>query len=257
MTTVIVLAVLQGITEFLPISSSGHLVLAQKLMRLQQDHMLLDTMLHAGTAVSILVVFRGDISDLVKGLFSSEAARRIETFRYALFIVIATIPAGVAGILWKDFFERRFEDPLVTGAMLLVTALLLFLSLRAPRTTHGLTMLSICAIGLAQACAIFPGISRSGATICVALLAGVHRDEAARFSFLLALPAILGAIVLQAGDIAGSHLSLGLLGLGFAGSCLTGIIALKLLLRFVHRGTLYYFGFYCALVGILSIVVFS
>jgi undecaprenyl-diphosphatase len=254
--TVVVLAVLQGITEFLPISSSGHLVLAQHLLQLKENHLLLDTMLHAGTAVSICVVFYKDIQRLLLQLFSPEPYVRIDALRYGLFIAVATIPAGVAGVLWKDFFEKRFEDPFFAGLMLLVTAALLFLSIKAPRRTHELGLLSIIAVGIAQACAIFPGISRSGATICVALLVGLRRDEAARFSFLLALPAILGAIVLQLGDIAGSGLPTGLLAAGFAVSCLTGIVALKVLLRFVHQGTLYYFGFYCVLVGVASMVFF-
>jgi len=256
MTTVqaLVLGIIQGITEFLPISSSGHLVLAQHLFSLKDDNLLFDTIVHAGTALSILVVFRRDITTLIGQLFSRQQTERMAGGHVVLTLVIGTIPAAVAGILFKDFFESLFSTPRTVGYTLLVTALLLFFSAKNRTTLKRVTLLTAVIIGCAQALAIVPGISRSGSTIAVALLIGINRDEAGRFSFLLALPAILGAMVLQMPDISESNLSI-VVGLtGFIVSFLTGLASCIALLHFVKKGKLHYFGFYCVAAGAATLI---
>lgn len=250
----LLLGIIQGITEFLPISSSGHLVLAQHFFGIQEENLLFDTVLHAGTALSILVVFWKDISTLALNLFSSDRLLRAQSLRYGTYVVVATIPAGFAGVFLKDFFETRFGDARGAGAMLLVTAALLLFTMVRKQTRLPLSLWAVVIIGCAQAVAIMPGISRSGATIATALLVGVSREEAGRFSFLLALPAILGAMVLQLKDVEALTLPLSTLGLGFVVSFMVGIVSLRVLLGFVKQGRLHYFGAYCVVAGLSALI---
>ncbi len=248
------LGAVQGITEFLPISSSGHLVILQSLMGITEGELLLDILLHLGTAIAILIVFRSDIIKLCTDAVSRDTTVRKPAYIYLGYLLVATIPAGVVGVLFNDFFEDLFSAPRAAAGMLLVTAALLFISAARRNDGGPMTLLKAIIIGCAQAVAIVPGISRSGTTIAVALLIGVSRTEAGRFSFLLALPAIFGAALLEGRKIdslTGSPLPLLL---GFLVSVVIGIIALKLLLQFVRRGKLYYFGFYCVVVGILGVI---
>ncbi len=249
--TSFILGTIQGLTEFLPVSSSGHLVISQRLFGLTGDNLLLDTILHLGTAIAILIVFRRDISSLIGGFFAKDRNQRKQSMSYAGLIIVGTIPAGLAGVFLKDYFEQAFAAPQFAGAMLLVTAGLLFFSARQSNGAAPLSLSIAFIIGIAQAFAILPGISRSGSTIATALLLGVARPEAGRFSFLLALPAIFGAIVLQIGDLETLTMPVPAVALGFAASLAAGYAALRMLLHFVNQGKLHYFGFYCALVGVI------
>lgn len=253
----LILGTVQGIAEFLPISSSGHLVILQSLFGIKEGGLLLDTILHLGTALAVITVFRKDIIALITNPFGSDAAKRKTAVNNILLLIVATIPAAVIGVLFNDFFEALFSNPKAAGAMLFVTALTLFVSALRKSDGGPVTLLKAIAIGFAQCVAIMPGISRSGSTIAVALLIGVSREEAGRFSFLLALPAILGAALLHTRKIETLDMPIGALALGFIASIFIGIISLKLLLQFVKKGKLYYFGFYCGIVGLLSIIFFK
>ena len=254
---VIVLALIQGITEFLPVSSSGHLVITQHFLGWSQDNVLLDVVLHLGTAVAIGVVFWKDILSLFRGLVSSDPLQKKFAARYIGFIAIGSLPAVLAGFLLKDFFEKMFLTPRATGLFFFVTALFLFASLRKAKNPSQLTVITVLIIGLAQALAILPGVSRSGTTIATALILGIERKEAGRFSFLLGLPAILGAALLEFKGISATVLSPGLIFAAFGISLLVGLVALKLLLDFIRRGRLFYFGFYLVALGLACLIFFG
>jgi undecaprenyl-diphosphatase len=248
------LALIQGITEFLPVSSSGHLVLAQHFLGWNRDNVLLDATLHVGTAAAIVLVFWKDILGLVRGLVSRERPLRRTALRYVGFLALGSVPAAAAGLAFKDFFERMFLEPRWTGAFFLLTAAVLFASSLRKKPGGPLDAPKTVAVGLAQAIAILPGVSRSGTTIAAALLAGTERREAGRFSFLLGLPAILGAAVLELPGAPASSLPPGLLLSGFAASFAVGVVALKLLLGFIDRGRLHYFGYYLVALGIACLL---
>jgi undecaprenyl-diphosphatase len=252
--TSFILGTIQGLTEFLPVSSSGHLVIGHHLFGFTGDNLLFDTILHLGTAVAILIVFRNDLLALARGFFSRDTDTRAHSLSYTGKIIAGTIPAGLAGVFFKDHFELAFASPRFAGAMLLVTAALLFISARRSNGAAPVTLGAALLIGVAQAFAIFPGISRSGSTIATALLLGVARPEAGKFSFMLALPAIFGAIVLQISDIETLSIAPPVIALGFIASLAAGYAALKLLLHFVNQGKLHYFGYYCALVGVIVLL---
>jgi undecaprenyl-diphosphatase len=252
--TVALLALIQGITEFLPVSSSGHLVIAQHFFAWNKDNVLLDATLHLGTAAAIVWVFRRDIGTLVMGIFSRDAAKKRISLRMVGLLVLGSIPAAIAGIVFKDFFEGMFLNPQATGLLFFVTAAFLFASALRKGPASPLNAPKAAAIGFAQALAILPGVSRSGTTITTALLVGTERKEAGRFSFLLGLPAILGAALLELRGVAAASLSPGLFLAAFAVSLAVGVVALRLLLGFVDRGKLYYFGYYLVALGIACLL---
>jgi undecaprenyl-diphosphatase len=252
--TIALLALIQGITEFLPVSSSGHLVIAQHFLSWNRDNVLLDATLHLGTAAAIVWVFRNDIRTLVAGLFSRDAAKKRDSFRTSAFLALGTIPAAAAGLAFKGFFERMFLDPRTTGALFFVTAAFLFASALRKRLSAPLNARKAAAIGFAQALAILPGVSRSGTTISTALLLGTERKEAGRFSFLLGLPVIFGAALLELRGVSATSLPPGLFLAAFAISLAVGVIALKLLLGFIDRGKLHYFGYYLVALGVACLV---
>jgi len=249
-----VLALIQGITEFLPVSSSGHLVLAQRWLRWDIDNVLLDAVLHLGTAAAILIIYRKDIRALFEGVLSKDRARRKPSLKYIGFILIASVPAGMAGVLFKGFFERMFLNAGAVSAFFFVTAAFLFASGLRKKPSAALDRPKAFVIGLAQALAILPGVSRSGTTISTALLLGVDRKEAGRFSFLLGLPIMVGAALLELKDVSGASISPGLLAVAFGLSAAAGVIALKLLLRFIEHGRLHYFGYYLIALGLACVL---
>lgn len=255
--TTAILGFTQGLTEFLPISSSGHLVILQHLLGLNEGTMFLDILLHLGTAFAIIIVLRKDIQWLITDSFSKDNDKRNTALKYVGFIILGTIPAGLAGVFLNDFFADLFSNPKAASAMLLVTAALLFFSSMHKSNSASLSTLKVIIIGLAQAIAIIPGISRSGTTIAVALLIGVSRKEAGRFSFLLALPAIFGAALLETLKLdSTTSINYATVGLGFITSLIVGIFALKLLLKFVDQGKLHYFGYYCIAAGVTCLLIF-
>ncbi|MFO0919043.1 MAG: undecaprenyl-diphosphate phosphatase [Planctomycetaceae bacterium] len=253
---VLVLAVLQGIAEFLPISSSGHLVIGKSLLSefwpdavSTSGGMQLEVALHAGTLGSILLVFAKDLWQLRRD------------WRLCLLIILASIPAGVVGITLKKSLEPMFESPLVAGCGLLVTAIFLLLGQKLASgkyTERDQPWATAFVVGCFQAIALVPGISRSGSTIAGGLLTGLQRIAAAKFSFLMAIPAIGGATLLEAKDllIDGTPLAYGLgsLTLGIIVSFVVGIAALRLLLLVVARGQLHWFAYYCLTAGMLTIL---
>ena len=259
------LGILQGATEFLPISSSGHLVLVPWWLGWDESPLSFDVVLHLGTLVAVLIYFWRDWLTLLRaGLL----ALRNRTFqdpdaRLLLLLIVGTIPAALAGALLEGLFESAFSEPSLVAAFLLVTALLLVFSERAyaaDRTLDDLTTRDALIIGLAQACAIFPGISRSGSTIATGIWRGLPRPVAARFSFLLATPIIVGAGAKQLLDIITGSETVGQdmvapLIVGFLAAAVVGFLCIWVLLRLLERRRLYGFAAYCAAFGILSLLV--
>ncbi|MFC1590592.1 undecaprenyl-diphosphate phosphatase [Candidatus Omnitrophota bacterium] len=251
----VISGIIQGITEFFPISSSGHLVILHKIFGLRDPQVAFDVFLHVGTLMSVLVYFRADIARL----FTVDKRR-------GLFVIIGSIPAAIAGVFWKGRIERLFAVPKAVGIMLLLTGIWLFIAnasmLRSQRAPAGagerpLNWWRSLLVGLGQSAALLPGISRSGATIGAAVISGMGREEAFSFSFLLSIPAIAGATILKFGEI-GSAVSgggLSVFALGGVTSMLVGLAALKVLSNIIRRNKLYYFGVYCVLAGAAVILL--
>lgn len=250
----IVLGIVQGISEFLPISSDGHLVIANAAMRYglgmeeSRDGMATIITLHAGTLLAILIVYAHDIRQTLRN------------WRLCAQIVLATIPAAVVGLTLKDWFEETFDSPVMAASGLFVTAGLLIAAQRLESNKFSdqhLPWLVAWVIGCFQALALLPGVSRSGCTISSALMMGVDRISAARFSFLIAIPAISGAIVLEAKDMLESppvDLAWGPLAVGTVVAFVVGLGALKLLLRMLTQRRLHWFAGYCVILGISTLL---
>ena len=240
----ILLGIIQGITEFFPVSSSGHLVIMQKLLGMAGGELSLSVVLHLGTALALIVFFFKDII---------EAARNVKLL---LLIGVVTIITGVIGITGKDFFTALFSSPRLVAVALIVTGLIL---MRTRRFIHGrrdmLDIKDALVLGLAQGLAIIPGISRSGITISTLLSRKIDKATSFRFSFLACIPTILGAMILEAKDISlipGADLKN--FAVGFLFSFLTGLLSLKVLKTILLKAKLYYFGFYCIFVALLTLV---
>ena len=257
----LILGVIQGLTEFLPVSSSGHLALFSDLMGEQQDDLTFSILAHFATALSTIVVFRKEIIELAVGFFKPSESGGLQARKYILLLALSAIPAATIGFTMKDQIEGLISTPFV-GAMLLVTAAILALSQKLnSRTDNALAPKNSILIGLAQAVAILPGISRSGSTIGAALLLGISRAEAAKFSFLMALPVILGATLLETKDLLenGSGISsydVSYWGyfVGFFAAFITGIFACKLMIRLVKGTNLMWFAVYCGVIGLIAII---
>lgn len=246
----LVLGVVQGLTEFLPVSSSGHLVLAESLLGLDLPGVVFEVTVHVATLSAVLWVYRRRVADLATGLLRGER----ESVRYVLLLALASVPAGIAGVAGRDFFERTFDRPVVAATALLVTGGLVWSVKRAaeaarePRPGPG----GALAIGVAQAVAILPGISRSGATVAAGTWMGVEVVRMAEFSFLLSVPAIGGAALLQAGEVAAASAALGVptLVVGFAAALVSGVAAIRIFVRMLETRTFHRFAYYCWAVGL-------
>ncbi|MEZ4619540.1 MAG: undecaprenyl-diphosphatase UppP [Caldilineaceae bacterium] len=262
----IVLGVVQGATEFIPVSSSGHLVIVPWLLGWDSSSLLFDTVLHWGTLVSIIVIFWRDFWAMIVATLRSIGTRSFADMhaRLGWFIIVGSIPAAVTGLLFDDFFESLFSSPAAAGLFLLVTALLLISSelmmrhAEKARTLQTMNWTDAIIIGLFQAIALAPGISRSGSTIAAGLGRGISRADAARYSFLLGTPAFFGAGLLQllkAMDEAPSVLQAQapVMIVGFVASALAGFIAIRFLLAYLRTRTLYPFAIYCILMSLLVI----
>ncbi len=251
----ILLGILQGLTEFLPVSSSGHLAIAQHYLEgFSQPGLVFDVILHAGTMVAVAVYFRRDLTQLAASPFrSGEEALRYR--RLLKLLVLASLPTAAIGLPLEDFFVRLFGNIPLVSAMLLVTGTLLFAAerfRRQGRKEADLTWGDALVAGIVQGIAIIPGISRSGSTIAALLFKGVEGETAARFSFLMALPAIFGAALLSlrdAGNLAPGALPLYLA--GGAAAFATGLLSIRFLLAVIRRRRLYAFALYCWAVGAL------
>ncbi|KAA3610627.1 MAG: undecaprenyl-diphosphate phosphatase [Calditrichaeota bacterium] len=259
----IILGLVQGLTEFLPVSSSGHLTLGKAVLGVSQEGILFEVVVHLGTFFAVISAFRQDVLWLFKGLLGLMPNKKRVTdpsqeaaLRYIAFIIWATIPAVLIGLFFKDWVEDAFTDPLLAAYLLIVTGFILLLSRLGLRSSGEMTFKRSLIMGISQAFAILPGISRSGTTISMGMLAGVNREEAARFSFLMALPAIGGAFVLQLKDLADSPMDSSLVGplvAGFVVSYISGLFAIKVLMSIVKKGRFDYFAWYCFAIGIIGI----
>jgi len=255
----LLLGIVQGLTEFLPVSSSGHLELGSFLLGIQGgDNLLFAIIVHGATALSTIVVFRNDIWLLIKGLFEF---RWNEPTQYVSYIVLSMIPVGVVGVFFEDQVEAFFGGRIIlVGSMLLVTSGLLAFTFFSKKNEGKINFKKALIIGIAQTIAIMPGISRSGATISTALLLGTDKEQAARFSFLMVLPPIMGAMLLKTIDIIEapeliSGISVASLVTGFLAAFVAGLFACKWMISLVKNGKLIYFSIYCAVVGSIAIVV--
>ena len=266
---IFILAVVQGLTEFLPISSSGHLVLLQNLFGMHEPELLLDICLHVGTLLSVLVVFRKEIGAIIVtviglprlirsagGLTPLLAAN--ESVRITTLILVGSVPTAVLGLLFRKIADQIFGAVWIVGVMLLITGSLLWFTRWVGvegRTVNAMRPGDALAIGLTQGLAILPGISRSGSTIAMALFLGIDREVAGRYSFLLSIPAIMGALVIGL-DPSLTHTSLPMtvLVMGVATAGIVGYGALIVLLRMVKKGKLYFFAPYCWLLGLAALL---
>ncbi len=255
----IFLGVVQGLTEFLPVSSSGHLVFFQSLFGMKEPQLFFDVMLHLGTLLAVVVYFRSDIWKIAQGMGAilKRSHKNLPQVKLFLWIIVATIPTGLIGIFFKDWFESLFSKPKVVGIMLLITGLVLFLTRwvkKEGRTIEKMNWMDSIIIGIAQGIAIIPGISRSGATISTGLFCGLNRELSGKFSFLLSIPAILGATFLESHKIGSSlEVQIGLLGMAVA--FLVGIFSLTLLTKIIKMGKIFNFSYYCCGMGILMIIL--
>ncbi len=246
----LILGIVQGFTEFLPISSSGHLVLGQAILGIEQPGNEFEILVHLGTLASVVVVFLDDIKSLLLSLTSKK------TQSFIIFVLVGSIPAIGIGLGFMDILKSLFDNMDAVGSALIFTGLMLYSSSFIKRGDREHSIVTSIVIGCAQAVAIIPGVSRSGMTICTALFLGLSPKEAARFSFLLAIPAISGAGILTALDVSGGfQLPLSVSIVAFISSFGVGVVALKWLLGWLEQGKFHYFGVYCLAVGIITLVI--
>lgn len=256
----LILGLIQGLTEYLPVSSSGHLAIGQALFGLQgEDNLTFTVAVHVATVLSTLVILWKEIDWIFRGLFKFEM--NSET-RYVINILISMIPIGIVGVFFKDYVEEIFGSGLlIVGCCLLLTALLLTFSYYAkPRQKENISMKDAFIIGLAQACAVLPGLSRSGSTIATGLLLGDNKAKLAQFSFLMVIPPILGEALLDLikmmkGEAVTGNLPAMSLIIGFLAAFVSGCFACKWMINIVKKGKLIYFAIYCAIVGLVTIAV--
>ncbi len=250
-----ILAIIQGLTEFLPISSSGHLALAEHILKFNPPGVALEVILHAGTLLTILIYYRKRIAEMVSKILAGD----INTIIYALMIVLASIPAIIFYALTNQGarIEAFSEQPRMVAIFLCITGIIMLSSLLAKKdTTKKINALQAILIGIAQAFALFPGISRSGSTIVTARHLKIPPSKAAEFSFFMAIPALAGAVILKMPEIINTDLSCSPLFLlvGMIVSCLTGLAAIGILMRFLNKGKFWYFGVYCLIIGISALI---
>lgn len=252
----IILGIVQGLTEFLPVSSSGHLELTKAILgdnSIPEESLTFTVVLHFATALSTIVIFRKEVLTIIKGLFQFKWN---EEFQFSLKILISMFPAVFVGLLFEEQLAALFGGKIFfVGCMLLVTAILLLLADKAKKTDKNVTFLSAVIIGVSQAIAMLPGISRSGATISTSVLLGVDRTKAARFSFLMVVPLIFGKIGkdILGGDINFQSSEILPLTVGFIAAFIAGILACKWMIALVKKSKLSYFSIYCTIVGIIAI----
>ncbi|PKA82676.1 undecaprenyl-diphosphatase [Ulvibacter sp. MAR_2010_11] len=254
----IILGIVQGFTEFLPVSSSGHLELGKALLgdtSVPEESLLFTVVLHFATALSTVVVFRKDVIELLSGLLKFKWN---EETQFVFKIGLSMIPAVVIGLLFEEELESLFGGNIAfVGCMLIVTAILLWMADRAKDTDKKVSFGNAVIIGISQAIAMLPGISRSGATISTSVLLGNDKSKAARFSFLMVVPLIFGKIAkdIFSGELSAESTNLTTLGLGFAAAFICGLIACTWMISLVKKSKLRYFAIYCIVVGLLAIVL--
>jgi len=250
-----ILGIIQGLTEYLPVSSSGHLVLAQEIMGVNPEGITLEIVVHIGSLLAVTIYYRRRLGELLKSFFTGEnpSARK-----YAGYLIIGTVPAAVIGLSLEDFFDSMFASPHFTSIFLIGTGVILLSTRFVSYGTNEVSLKTALIIGMAQACAILPGISRSGSTISAGLWSKVDPAKAAEFSFLLSIPAIGGATVLKFSDLVressalgGPYLLAGIFSLIFS------LAAIHWLLAIIKKGRFELFGYYCFAAGALGLYLFS
>lgn len=253
----IILGIIQGLTEFLPVSSSGHLEIGKAILgdnSIPKESLLFTVVLHFATALSTIVVFRKDVWDILKGIL---AFKWNEDLQFVSKIALSMIPAAFVGLFFEEEIEQLFGgNILLVGFMLIITALLLYLADKAKDTNKKVSFLNAFVIGVSQAIAILPGISRSGATISTSVLLGNDRSKAARFSFLMVVPLILGKIAkdILSGDLSYDSTNFTTLSVGFVAAFIAGLFACTWMIALVKKSKLTYFAIYCVIVGLIAII---
>ena len=253
----VILGIIQGLTEFLPVSSSGHLELGKAILgdtSVPEESLLFTVVLHFATALSTLVVFRKDVFEIIGGLLSFKWN---EETKFSLKIIISMIPAVLVGLLFEEQLEALFGgNILFVGFMLLITALLLWLADKAKNTGKSVSYSNAFVIGISQAIAMLPGISRSGATISTSVLLGNDKTKAARFSFLMVVPLIFGKIAkdLLSGELMDSSADFSILAIGFVAAFIAGLVACTWMIALVKKSKLSWFAVYCFVVGLAAII---
>ncbi|MDO5588518.1 MAG: undecaprenyl-diphosphate phosphatase [Bacteroidales bacterium] len=255
----LILGLIQGLTEYLPVSSSGHLAIGSYLFGINgEDNLAFTIVVHVATVLSTFVILWSEIDWIFRGLFKFKMN---DETKYFLNIVVSMIPIGIVGVFFKDTVEEIFGSGLlIVGCMLLLTALLLTFSYFAkPRVKENISWKDALIIGLAQACAVMPGLSRSGSTIATGLMLGNKKEKMAQFSFLMVIPPILGEALLDVIKMAKGHNPFGdvstiALVVGFVAAFVSGCMACKWMINIVKKGKLIYFGIYCAIAGAVTII---
>ncbi len=267
----IILGAIQGATEFLPVSSSAHLVIVPYLIGVNYSNVAFDTFLHIATLVAVISYFWREITKIIKAFISSlfdiprrkfgTGIKEDPIKRFSWLIIVGSIPAGLMGISFKNFFESLFNNLPAVGFFLIITGFILWGSEKiykrsaSKKNLPNMGMRDAILVGVAQGCAIIPGISRSGATIATGLSLGLEREFAARYSFLLSIPAILGAALVQMKDIsAGFAFEFHAFVLGFLAATISGYLAIKYFLKFIKREDLFIFSCYCWIIGSLTLI---
>lgn len=266
----LILGVVQGLTEFLPISSSGHLVLFQTLFGMKEPMIAFDIALHAGTLLAVLIYFRKEVLSILSDFWifvsrcfcpcACAASSKTGNGGNLWFpIALTLLPTGVIAVLFKDFFESAFSNLMFVSIAWLVTGILLVLSAKfreGTRQLSGIGWVMALGIGLVQGIAIMPGVSRSGSTILAGMFFGIKTEDAARFSFLISVPAILAAIAMKMKEGMAyffSHENEVLI--GFAAAAISGYLVIKWLMSVIHKGKFFRFGYYCIFIGVLSLIL--
>ncbi|MEA1973210.1 MAG: undecaprenyl-diphosphatase UppP, partial [Candidatus Cloacimonadota bacterium] len=257
----IFLGIIQGLTEFLPVSSSGHLVIAKHLFGFEINNISFEIFLHLGSLLAVLIYFRKDILELIFSLLHifKPSNKDISNLKFIMYLMIATIVTGILGFSFQDTIEQLFTNPLFAAFMLIITGIIIFISDLIQNAKINIEEMHIwraIIIGLGQALAIIPGISRSGSTIATSLFLGIKRKQVARFSFLLSVPAILGATVLKFDEftVLSSKIWINYIAGGIA-AFISGWLVIAFLLRIIQKQKLKYFSYYCWTVAIIFIVV--
>lgn len=250
----IILGLLQGLTEFLPVSSSGHLVLSQHLLHVKEPGITFEIILHVGSLLAVLIYFRSRLISLLQSVYHKEKKKER---RLIFLLLLGTLPAVIAALLFKDFFEQAFSNPILTACMLMVTGFILLMTRFIPKGNKSPAITSAIVMGIGQALAILPGISRSGTTISTGMFAKVEPSEAAEFSFLLSIPAILGALVFKIDEL--SAVSSNLFGPYLVGIIVTfgsSLFAIYAVLKLIKKGKFEYFAYYCFAAGLIALYLF-
>ena len=248
---IIILGILQGITEFLPVSSSGHLVLFKHFLSITKSDIVIEVVLHIGTLLSILIFFRKDIYKLLRGIIDKNQ----DSVSYGLYIIVATIPVVIFSLAIKDYIDSIFSVNILVYTYI-VNAIILFITKKSVVKNGNISLKLAIAMGITQTFALFPGISRAGITICTGLILGYERREVAKFSFFMAIPALIGAMIFELDNII-YQISLDSTSLiiGFFVSMISGLLVLGLLFKILQSNKLWMFSYYCILIWLIIIYI--